>query len=291
MKKYVALIASLGILSIACERIIPFDSSVHEPMITLYSSVSSGDTIQAHISRSISMVDEGTPPNDSLAVIVLAGDDGTIDTLVHQFQGHYRSHIVASEGVTYDYTVTREPLPTATAQVTALIGLGNVNLVMIDTGSQAMQGGWSIPFTEVELTIPDAGDPVYYEIEGISQYTDPSTGEIYEWGLAAATDDPLLGGKPYGQSNVGGATQRIWFSNESFIGQSRVISLRIYGNVQGPEKLGVKVTKMDESKYFYEKQIEQSGKVGPFTQPVVSYVNVTNGLGCVYSSAEVSVFL
>lgn len=253
-------------------------------MLTVYSTVSEGDTIMAHVSRTISMIDEGTPPNDSLATVYVEGSDGTSDTLMHLMRGHYYSELFAQEGVTYDFTVTRENLPTVTGQVYTLMAMDSVKLVYVDTGRQMMPGGWGWPYTDVELTIYDSDETVYYEVAGYSLYIDPS-GATWSGGARIATDDVLLGGAPYGGNQWGSGN--IQFSNESFRGQARVIPFRIYDQEYPNQRLGLKVTKMDESKYLYNFQIDQSRNVGPFSQPVTSYVNVVGGLGCLSSESEV----
>ena len=285
--KYVSLTAaSLAFVFWSCERIIPFTPDDNEPLITLYSALEPDAPVEAYVSRSVGILDQGEPILLSDAIVWAEDGNGLVlDTLQFIGFGQYRSpNLTGVAGNTYVIHASHTALPSAfgRAKIPSIPNEGAVDSVDAFMGNFGGPGPGSRPYVEYSFEIMDDGEPGYYQIEGYERLRGTTT--IPEYSLTLETDDPLVNGSGFGQNNW---KQRIDISNEFFLGSTHTMIVRVYQWDQQGMEILFKLKKVDEATFFYDQSFEQyqNANGNPFTQPVAVYSNVSNGLGVVSGMA------
>ncbi|MEN9833435.1 MAG: hypothetical protein RL753_589 [Bacteroidota bacterium] len=81
MKKF-ALAAAAVLVGTSCERIIPFDAEQVDPVLVLYADINPSQSLKAHLSRTVGILDQGEPQRIADAVVWAEDSLGNVlDTL------------------------------------------------------------------------------------------------------------------------------------------------------------------------------------------------------------------
>jgi len=287
MKSILATTAALTLVFWSCERIIPFTAEDDQPLITLYSSLEPDAPVEAFVSRSVGILDQGEPILlEDATVWAEDGNGQVLDTLAFMGFGQYRSpNLTGVAGQTYVIWATHASLPavSGSAKIPAIPGEGAVDSLDAFDGGTGGPGMGGKPYVEYSFEIIDDGEPGYYQIEGYERLRGTFT--IPEYPLTIETDDPLVNGSGFGQDKW---IQRIDISNEFFLGSTHSLTLRVYQWDQQGMEILFKLKKVDEATFFYQKSLDQyqNANGNPFTQPVSVYSNVLDGLGVVSGTAH-----
>ncbi|HAB34981.1 MAG TPA: hypothetical protein DCE58_00115 [Cryomorphaceae bacterium] len=283
MKSILVTATALTLVLWSCERIIPFNAEDDQPLITLYSTLEPDAPLEAFVSRSVGILDQGEPILLEDATVWAEDINGQVlDTLVFIGFGQYRAaNVTGVAGEFYTIKVTHSTLPSVYGQATipAIPLEGAVDSVNFYDGS----GSGLLPYKEYSFEIIDDGDPGYYMIEAYERLRGSIT--IPDYPISLETDDPLVNGSGFGQNNW---TSRIDISNEFFLGQTHTLKIRVYQWDQQGMEILFKLKKVDEATFFYERSLDQyqNANGNPFTQPVSVYSNVQNGLGVVAGTSH-----
>ncbi len=284
---YYFLFAALTLVS--CETIIPFEDKDTQSLITMHAALSEGDSIVAHLSRSVSIIDNGSPQILDIATVLMRLNGGPWDTLKHMFKGYYApmassGNLLAQADGFYEFKAYHTGLDSVSGHATVptkpvVLSMDSINSGVIP------RGGWDYSYREFTLVISDSGQAGYYMIRAYQRYRGTAT--IPEYTMEIDSDDILVsagGGRQYKEQLV--------FSNESFLNTNRSIDVSVFGiEPNSGMEIVFKLTKLDLSSYLYDVTLDNylnSG--GPFTQPVTVYNNVENGLGVVSAKSSIWVF-
>ena len=287
MKSILATTAALALVFWSCERIIPFTAEDDQPLITLYSSLEPDAPVEAFVSRSVGILDQGEPILlEDATVWAEDGNGQVLDTLAFIGFGQYRSpNLTGVVGQTYVIHATHPSLPavSGSAKIPAIPAEGAVDSLDAFDGGSGGPGMGGMPYVEYSFEIIDDGEPGYYQIEGYERLRGTFT--IPEYPMTIETDDPLVNGSGFGQDKW---SQRIDISNEFFLGSTHTMTLRVYQWDQQSMEILFKLKKVDEATFFYERSMDQyqNSNGNPFTQPVSVYSNVLDGLGVVSGTAH-----
>ena len=285
---YYFLFAALTLVS--CETIIPFEDKDTQSLITMHAELSEGDSIVAHLSRSVSILDAGGPQILDSAKVLMRLNGGSWDTLTHLFKGFYApmassGNLFAQADGFYEFEAYHTGLDSVSGHATVPMKPVVLSVDSINSGV-IPRGGWSYAYREFTLVMSDSGQAGYYRIEAYQRLR--GTAIIPSYPLEVGSDDILV--------SAGGGDQfktSLLFSNESFLNTNRSIDVSVYGvEPNSGMEIVFKLTKLDLSSYLYDVTLEkyQMGS-GPFTQSVVTvYNNVENGLGVVSAKSSIWAF-
>ena len=101
MKKFSITIVALSILALACEKEIDMDIPNDGTNLVVNGMLSPDSTFKVHVSGSIHILDNGTPPVVSNANVVVTDGGGNSQTLSHQGNGWYHGAGNPSTGSSY----------------------------------------------------------------------------------------------------------------------------------------------------------------------------------------------
>jgi hypothetical protein len=285
---YYFLFAALTLVS--CETIIPFEDKDTQSLITMNAALNEGDSIVAHLSRSVSILDNGSPQILDSATVLMRMNGGSWDTLTHMFKGFYTpmassGNLFAQADGFYEFEAYHTGLDSVSGHATVPMKPVVLSVDSINSGV-IPRGGWSYPYREFTLVMSDSGQAGYCRIEAYQRFR--GTAIIPPYPLQVSSDDILVsaggGRKPF--------TYSLLFSNESFLNTNRSIDVSVYGvDPNSGMEIVFKLTKMDLSSYLYDVTFENyQNNSGPFTQPVTVYSNVENGLGVVSAKSSIWAF-
>jgi hypothetical protein len=270
------IIAAAAVLvGTSCERIIPFDAEQVDPVLVLYADINPNQTLKAHLSRTIGILDQGEPQRITDALVWAEDSLGNVlDTLRTDgnADGFYYSPLkpAAAQKVTIKAKWGELPQVEGSAKGFALGGTFTMDSIGFNPGN----GMFNMPYVLMRVTLQDDGVAGYYRLEFYEDQTDTTWGQ---YPIFADSDDPLVLQPAFG----GDFGERIDFDNALFLGQTRSIEVKVFKWVSGtPTKL--KISKLDEATVQYERSLQAAqGGGGPFTQPVPIFSNVVGGIGLV----------
>jgi len=284
---YYFLFAALTLVS--CETIIPFEDKDTQSLITMHAELSEGDSIVAHLSRSVNILDTGGPQILDNAKVLMRLNGGSWDTLTHLFKGFYApmassGNLLAQADGLYEFEAYHTGLDSVSGHATVPMKPVVLSVDSINSGV-IPRGGWSYAYQEFTLVMSDSGQAGYYRIEAY-----PALG-----GTAITPSYPLEVGSDDILASAGGGkrfTYSLLFSNESFLNTNRSIDVSVYDfDTNSVLEIVFKLTKLDLSSYLYDVTLENyQNNTGPFTQPVTVYNNVENGLGVVSAKSSIWAF-
>jgi hypothetical protein len=290
MKKYI-YIYFITLAFISCERIIPFSPEDTDPKMTVYSLASAtgygvgfgvmtnivdADPIDAVVSRSVGILDNSNPIFlDAATLWVVDNNTSEVDTLISLGgEGRYRApNMKVKTGHTYNLFGKETGLDEIFATSTVPNVPMDITVIPGDTslGSGGGPGG-DKPSISFDLEIDDDGEPGYYMIEAHEREIN-TTGLGYK--AYIESDDPY-----FSPANDRWGSERLYVSNELFLGKKRTFSLRVLGYPQPDAQKLFKITKMgNDYFYFLSSSDLYDGSGGAFSQPVSVYSNISNGLG------------
>jgi hypothetical protein len=252
MMKKLLIAAAAVLVGSSCERIIPFDAEQVDPVLVLYADINPSQSLKAHLSRTVGILDEGEPQRIADAVVWAEDSLGNVlDTLRSDGNpdGFYYSPIkpAAAQKVTIKAEWGGLPEVQGSAKGFALGGTFSMDSIGYNPGN----GMFGMPYVLMRVTL--------------------------QYPIFSDSDDPLVLQPAFG----GDFGDRIDFDNALFLGQTRSIEVKVFKWVsETPTKL--KISKLDEATVKYERSLQaaQNGG-GPFTQPVPIFSNVVGGIGLV----------
>lgn len=110
------------LLLAACEKEVSLDIPAQQPLLTLHSLCTTGDTIRIAVGRSRAITETRTDAQKSIgdAIVIVTEDSSPADTAIFDAaRQRYISHTVARPGRQYRILVKRADFPDATAEATA----------------------------------------------------------------------------------------------------------------------------------------------------------------------------
>ena len=275
MMKKLLIAAAAVLVGSSCERIIPFDAEQVDPVLVLYADINPSQSLKAHLSRTVGILDEVEPQRIADAVVWAEDSLGNVlDTLRSDGNpdGFYYSPIkpAAAQKVTIKAEWGGLPEVQGSAKGFALGGTFSMDSIGYNPGN----GMFGMPYVLMRVTLQDDGVPGIYRLEFYEDIADTTWGQ---YPIYSDSEDPLVLQPAFG----GDFGDRIDFDNALFLGQTRSIEVKVFKWVsETPTKL--KISKLDEATVKYERSLQaaQNGG-GPFTQPVPIFSNVVGGIGLV----------
>ena len=285
MKRIVITAICLTIVfAIGCRKEIPFNAEVTTPKLVVNSLFASDSTWAVHVSRSLSVIDQGNLDNIENATVVISNSSGAVlETLTHNGGGNYVGAQMPQVGQTYRVDVAA---PNFTAVYGEDVVPDVVNVQSADTMSTTV-GEQDLLVAQITFTDP-AGINNYYRFSvemGYWEYWPGSFGGMdstyYEEQVWLQLSDP----------SFEGAGNNSWrdtgiMSDLLFDGQTKTVDLPISKWLFGGgdvriEFIDVYFSNVSESTHFYNRsfQLYQETHGNPFAQPVQVYSNITNGFG------------
>ena len=237
------------------------------------------DPIDAVVSRSVGILDNSNPIFlDAATLWVIDINTSEIDTLISLgAEGRYRApNMKVKSGHVYNLHGKQNGLDTIFASSNVPNVPMNIIITPGDTslgGGAGPGGGGDKPSISFELEIEDDGGPGYYMIEAYER-------EINTTGVLGSrvwmdSDDPS-----FNSANNRWGSERLYVSNELFLGNKRTFSLKVIGYPEPDVQKLFKITKMgNDYFYFLSSSDLYFNTGGPFSQPVSVYSNISNGLG------------
>lgn len=282
MKKifFISLLASFFF---ACEKEIELKSDEITPRIVVNSLFTANDTIHLNVSESRSVLYEGTLPNVTNATAKLFDGNGAlIGVFSHLENGHY---ILADPlpvvGATYTLEVSAPGFETVTATSTTP---AIIDITSIDTATQYLT------YPQLQFDIAFNDDPAqknYYGIRITSEVydIDPETEEktlLYKNAGFNSREFYIVNGYEDVDGEIYGS--ELYFSDETFNGQTNIFTARTYLNELGEFQEGffvVSIISMSEELFKYNVTFSkyQEAQGDFFAEPVRVYSNVENGFG------------
>lgn len=301
----------LAVLAVSCEEEIEFRGERVEPKIVMYSLFDPDSIISVSLSRSYPVFDK--PANRQQitnATVKLYRDDELFTTLVYEplpqayifssvenYSVYRAADIKPEPGYLYRIEAEIPGMRTVSAEA----GLPTpVPVAGIDTLTLTGDYGEKYIRTRVRFSDP-AGENNYYRINVQmldGYYTgslkDPWTDESSVWVYreeytGAVVDDPLL--RPSGNEDlfgISGNNPYYIFSDELISGREYDLTFRINAPVKSFShyefthyKIELQSISQDLYLYLRSLSLHRSSGSSPFTEPVIVYSNVVNGLGIV----------
>ena len=280
--RFLLLVPVLIVGMVACQKELPFDQEVVTPKLVVNGLFTQDSVWKVHLSRSLSVIDEGELQAVSDGNVVIKNAAGNqVAALQYEGDGVYAA---ASEMPAIDVPYTIEASAPGYATVTATDRIpGSVQILSLDTLSKRGPQGDDV--LEFSLTFTDpAGLANYYMIQLTVSvtYVEPGFDTIqYSYPQGVYCNDPNL-------ENVTATDnyhRELLLNDQSIDGQTYTLKFEMpdIGFGSGDELDGVLISLISSSETFfnYRKsyQAYQQGEGNPFAQPVQVYSNVEGGFG------------
>lgn len=268
-----ALMLSFAFL-LSCEKTIHMDIKNDKRRIVVNGVVSLQNTISVNISRSVHILNNQLPEYITNARILLFKNKEIIDTMYHVSGGNYSSHsIFPVLKAEYSIKVFADDLDFAEASdrvpsQVPIISIDTATVMYAGNGGGHMDGaGGSKEMLKCIIRFKDiAGEQNYYQVtlENAS-YNSIRQNVMFE------TDDPMLGNQ---ELNYGAL-----FDDAVFEGQTYDFTIFVDKYYEG--NVYFQLASVSKSYYLYFKTLGQyqQSSGNPFSEPVMVYNNITNGLG------------
>lgn len=282
MKK-IFFISVLSSFFLACEKEIELKSDEITPRIVVNSLFTANDTIQLSVSESRSVLYEGILPNVTNATAKLFDGNGALlGTFTHIENGNYLlADVLPIVGSTYTLEVAAPGFETVTASSSTP---SIINITSIDTATQFLT------YPQLQFDIAFNDDPSqknYYGIRITSEVydIDPETEEktlLYKNTGFNSREFYIINGYEDVDGEIYG--NELYFSDETFNGQTTIFTARTYRNELTEFQEGfyvVSIISMSEELFKYNVTFSkyQEAQGDFFAEPVRVYSNVENGFG------------
>lgn len=294
MKRIVILLLCMTVLfSIQCRKEIPFNSEITTPKLVVNSLFASDSTWAVHVSKSLSVIDQGNLDNiENATVVISTGSGDIVETLTHNGGGNYVGTQMPLEGQTYRVDVAA---PNYTAVYGEDAAPNAVNVQSVDTMT-AINEEQEILIAQVTFKDPEGINNYYrFSVEmGYWNYWINGSGTMdsnfHEEQVWMQLNDP----------SFEGAGNNSWrdvgiMSDLLFDGQTKTVDLPIFMWIYGGEDIRIEFidiyfSNVSETTHFFNRsfQLYQETLGNPFAQPVQVYSNITNGFG-VFGGAHTEV--
>lgn len=282
--KRLLILPIVCLLFSSCEKEIPLDAEYTEPKIAMNSVMYKDSILKVHLSRSLSVIDNGTLDDITGATVELLDASGNlIEQLTDAGNGFYESVSTTSLGVDYKVRAAAATYETVEAgdKINAAAAVSLHDTASFTTIDDDI---FEIDFNLTENQSAEG----YYRVSVQEKYVDPGTGDEFFYDLYFSPVDGRF------QNNGNDNYQREAFLTKSSSGlSSGPLKIWIYmntSNMQAGSSIRVKVESLSKVGYeyllSYQRAWETSGNI--FAQPVLVRSNVENGHGVFMGISESS---
>lgn len=262
----------------SCEKYLDFDQEHMNSKIVLNSSMNTDSVFQVHLSRSLSVIDDG-----ELTAIVNANvavydqNENLIENLTGLGNGFYEGVMQPDMNSFYKIVASAEGYEEVYAQdvIPYKVLIQQIDTLGVDNEIEGI---------DLKLTIHFDDTPNFKNHYKLEVFVgDNVSGSFYINPLAIRSDDLSL------ELNEEGYYKEVYFDDLLFDGNSKELIVYVEDTRQYDDFLEVHLTSMSESAYLYEKTYRayQNTFGNPFAQPVIVYNNVENGFGILKSEEKV----
>jgi hypothetical protein len=276
-----------------CRKEIPFTAEVTTSKLVVNSLFASDSLWSVEVSKSLSVIDQGTLDNIENATVVISTGSGTpVETLTHISAGKYVGTQMPQVGETYRVDVSAPNYASVYGE-DAVPEI--VNAYALDTVTKTISGEDHLV---AQLTFDDpAGVKNYYRFSieiGYWEYWSGSFGldsMYFEEQVWIQLNDPSFeGGGSNSWSDAG------IMSDLLFDGQTKTVELPItewFLSLEDIriEHIDVYFSNVSQTTHYFNRsyQLYQETQGNPFAQPVQVYSNITNGFG-VFGGSQSEVY-
>lgn len=283
--KYIIIIILVA-GTFSCKKIIDYKIPDNGRKLVLNSFISTNDSINVNISKSLHILDNGNYELISDAVVNLFEDGVFIETLKHNGYGNYNStlNFTPKEGKTYKIEAWNDELEKVTASETIphkikINSIDTAQVVFASTddffGSDEEQEVY-----EFKINFQDNADEKnYYMIKFktayVYEYNGDSIYDIYDAGYIMYNDVIIERYLSYQNAVI--------FSDDLFDGETLSLSLYMnkYNFYSENTPVIIELYSISESYYKYSISLDQQQEIdgNPFAEPVQVYNNIEKGYG------------
>lgn len=274
--RYLIVLFALVLTGLAaCEKPIELNAEVKEPKLVANSWFTADSTMKVHLSRSLSVIDDGDLENvGSGTVRVLDGNGSLIETLTAGSNGVYEGTFTPKVGQTYQVEASAPGYNSVSASDLLVQA---VPITGIDTNRRTFEFDSEL---ELKITIQDPPGENWYLLRVQTIHNDSSfVRPAYASGFY--TSDPAF-------ESAGDSDYYTWgtFRDRLFDGQEYTFPITLYSydvSFQVGDLVEVELFTTSEAGYNFRRSIGlyQEANGNPFAQPVQVYSNVKDGFGCV----------
>lgn len=298
------LIASLLIFSISCEKVINLNIEDAKIKIVLNGIISSDSAVIVHISKSRHILDNAQISFLSDAQVKLYENETEIGTMIHIGNGFYKINYTPKKGFDYKVAVSHSNYDDAYATTRVL---NSVQIISIDTFTtygqyQDNNLNFNLKFTDpideknyYMLTLINNFYEMQYSdtVKNIDTlYVGPDTTIVYiTYGGYVRTPRRMFVFPNTEDVIIESQLQKgLVFSDELINGKTYTLRFNTsYYNFWGDtNRVYVQLKSIPKELYLYYKSLQQyyNNHGDPFSEPVMVYTNVVNGLG-IFSSQSI----
>ncbi|MDG2330157.1 MAG: DUF4249 domain-containing protein [Flavobacteriales bacterium] len=285
------------LFTLGCRKEIPFNSEVTTPKLVVNSLFASDSSWAVHVSKSLSVIDQGNLDDIENATVVISTAAGDlVETLAYNGNGNYIGTQIPQEGQNYRVDVAA---PNYTAVYGEDVVPDVVNVQSVDTMT-TVNGEEEILVAQITFKDPEGINNYYrFSVEmGYWNYWFDGAGILdsnyYEEMVWMQLNDPSFEGTDNNTwSDIG------IMSDLLFDGQTKTVDLPISMWLNGGlpfhnyriEFIDVYFSNVSETTHFFNRsfQLYQQTQGNPFAQPVQVYSNITNGFG-VFGGSDTEVY-
>ncbi|HOZ30246.1 MAG TPA: DUF4249 domain-containing protein [Bacteroidales bacterium] len=300
----ISIIVLLIVLGISCEKTIEIDLDDAKIRLVVNAELNPDSTIKVNVTRSRHILDNAEIEAVSDAVVKLFEDDVFIGNLTYESRGFYTINYKPIIGKKYKVEVTHDKYD----DVYGLTEIPNpVGIHSIDTIKTFSEWGDEIYNFSININDP-AGQKNYYMIsmrnKYIYEYWDPEM-IVYD---TVQNGDTIVVNITYGGNVTVEDDQIVWFesddmiidaqvynnnsvvfSDELFSGDQYSLKLNVYKySFYGDTNL-VYIDLFSISQEYYKYLVSfskhQDASGDPFSEPVIVFTNIVEGIGILGSSA------
>ncbi len=285
MRRVLTIIICFLIAAVfSCRKEIPFNAEITTPKLVVNSLFASDSTWAVHVSRSLSVIDQGSLDNIENATVVISDASGAVvETLTYDGYGNYVGTQSPQVGQLYRVDVAA---PNYVPVYGSDVVPNAVNVQSLDTMSNTV-GEEDLLTVQIVFKDPPgvrnyyrfAVEMGYWEIfEDFSGGIDSTYYEEQMWILL---NDPSFEGSGNNSWRDSGIMTDLLFD-----GQTKTVDLPVsnwfyeFQDIR-IEFVDVYFSNVSESSHYYNRsfQLYQETQGNPFAQPVQVFSNITNGFG------------
>ncbi|HPX76572.1 MAG TPA: DUF4249 domain-containing protein [Bacteroidales bacterium] len=306
--KYIFLFSILAslIFSIACEKTIDIDIEDSKPKIVLNAEINPDSTIKVHISRSRHILDIANLSTLNDAEVKLYEDETFIGNLIYDASiSCYCINYKPIQGKNYKFVVSHQQFETINASAKIL---EKIKPISIDTSRSFGQYGEEILNASIRFKDPgneknyymlklrskykaEIWDPDLITIDTIYEGPDTTIIDISQGGYYYAdVIDPMYFSSNDLNLEDGDYLRSLVISDELFDGKEYALKISIdafslpYGYDTSIVYIDFHTISQDYYKYLRSEKKYQNSSGDPFSEPVMVFTNVENGLGILGSA-------
>lgn len=307
MKKAIILstIILLIVLAISCEKTIEIDLDDAKIRLVVNAELNPDSTIKVNVTRSRHILDNAEIEAVSDAVIKLYEDDVFIGNLIYESRGFYRINYKPELGKKYKIEVFHDKYDDVNA-VTEIPY--PVQIIDIDTTKSYSEWGDLIYNFLVEINDP-AETQNYYMVCLRNNYTYSYYDESLVNYDTVQNGDTIIVNITYGGYVQMTESQKLWFesddmiidadiynnnsvvfSDELFSGSQYSLKLDIYDYNYSGDTNNIFIDLYSISKDYYKYLVSfskhQDASGDPFSEPVIVFTNIVEGIG-IFASCSI----